>query len=292
MNYLNETRELNEFTRSETGGSFIGLNDGITHYEIGGDNNGTPIVLVHGFSVPYFIFDPTFEFLCKCGFLVLRYDLFGRGFSDRPYVNYDIDLFVRQLKDLLDALNIRKVHLLGLSMGGPITAAFIDQYPNYVLSHVLIDPAGARSLRFSRLLKVGTLPVLGELILGLVGTAGMVKNIAADLFTSELVQEFQERYKVQMQFKGFQRAILSTIRNRMLESFFDVYERIGKLGIPTLVFWGRQDATIPFEHSADLLKAIPHAQLVIIENCGHIPHYERPSEVHPILLEFLTRSHS
>lgn len=292
MNLVHETRELNETSRSETEGAFIELNDGITHYELGGDKNGTPIVLVHGFSVPYFIFDPTFEFLCKCGFLVLRYDLFGRGFSDRPYVNYDIHLFVRQLKDLLDALNIRKVHLLGLSMGGPITAAFIDQYPEYALSHVLIDPAGARVLRLSRLLKVGSLPVLGELILGLAGTAGMIRNIAADLFTAELVREFQERYKVQMQYKGFQRAILSTMRNRMLDSFLDTYERIGKLGIPTLILWGRQDATIPFEHSLDLLKSLPHAQLAVIENCGHIPHYERPSEVHPILLEFLTRSPS
>jgi pimeloyl-ACP methyl ester carboxylesterase len=292
MKHLRETRELNETARNETGGLFIELTDGITHYQMGGNEDDDPIVLVHGFSVPYFIFDPTYEFLCKRGFHVLRYDLIGRGLSDRPRLNYDIHLFVRQLKDLLDALNFKRVHLLGLSMGGPITAAFIDQYPEYILSHILIDPAGARALQLSRLLKVGTLPFLGELILGLVGSASMVKKIAADLFTSELVQEFQEKYKVQMQFHGFQRAILSTLRNRMLESFFGVYERVGKLDIPTLVFWGRQDATIPFEHSADLLKAIPHAQLVVIENCGHIPHYERPSEVHPILLEFLTRSRS
>lgn len=292
MNHLDETHELNESTRSEAGGSFIDLDDGVTHYEIGGDEHGTAIVLVHGFSVPYFIFDPTFEYLCKSGFRVLRYDLFGRGFSDRPRVKYDIHLFVRQLKNLLDRLNIDRAHLLGLSMGGPITAAFIDQYPEYALSHILIDPAGARPFQYSRLFKMATLPVLGELIFGLVGSGGMVKNIAADLFTYELVQQFQEKYKIQMQFRGFKRAILSTVRNRMLESFFDIYERVGKLGIPTLLFWGREDGTVPFEHSADLLKVIPHAQFAVIENCGHIPHYERPSEVHPVLLEFLTRSSS
>ena len=63
-------------------------------------------------------------------------------------------------------------------------------------------------------------------------------------------------------------------------------------GLDTLLFWGRQDATVPFEQSADILRAIPQAQLQVIENCGHIPHYERPSEVHPILLEFLMRSPS
>ena len=288
--YLDETKELNQATRKELVGSFITLTDGETHYEIGGNEHGIPIVLVHGFSVPNFIFDTTFEFLCKSGFRVLRYDLLGRGLSDRPKLNYDINLFIRQLKDLLDALNLKKVHLLGLSMGGPITASFIDEYPEYVSSHILIDPAGARPVRFSRLLKVATLPILGELLLGLFGSGNMVKNIASDLFTPELVKPFQERYKIQMEYDGFKRAILSTVRNNMLESFLDTYERIGKLRKPTLLFWGRQDATVPFEHSDDILKAIPHTQFQVIENCGHIPHYEKPEEVHPILLEFLRRN--
>lgn len=288
--YLDEIKEINEFTRRDVSGSFISLGDGVTHYELGGTEDGSPIVLVHGFSVPYFIFDTTFEHLCKSGFQVLRYDLFGRGFSDRPKLDYDIHLFVRQLMDLLNALNLKKVHLLGLSMGGPITAAFIDKYPEYVRSHILIDPAGAQPIGFSRMLKVATAPILGELLLGLFGSGSMAKNIASDLFTAELVKSFQGKYQVQMQYAGFKRAILSTVRNNMLESFLDVYEQIGKSGKPTLLFWGRQDATIPFEHSSDILKAIPHIQLHVIENCGHIPHYEKPEEVHPILLEFLARN--
>jgi pimeloyl-ACP methyl ester carboxylesterase len=288
--YLDEIKEINEFTRPNMNGSFISLEDGITHYELGGNEDRPSIVLVHGFSVPYFIFDTTFEHLCNSGFRVLRYDLFGRGFSDRPKLNYDIHLFVRQLKDLLDTLDLKKIHLLGLSMGGPITAAFIDKYPEYVRSHILIDPAGAQPIGFSRMLKVATAPILGELIFGLFGSKNMIKNIASDLFTAELVKSFQEKYQVQMQYAGFKRAILSTVRNNMLGSFLDVYEKIGKSSKPTLLFWGRLDATIPFEHSKDILKAIPQTQFQVIENCGHVPHYEKPEEVHPILLEFLARN--
>ncbi|MFN8414222.1 MAG: alpha/beta hydrolase [Anaerolineales bacterium] len=287
--YFDETKELNEITRQEASGSFVKLTDGFTHYELAGNEQGPRVVLVHGFSVPYYLFDNTFEFLCNSGFRVLRYDLFGRGFSDRPKVEYNIHLFVRQLKELLDALNFKDVNLLGLSMGGPVTASFIDKYPEYISSHIMIDPAGAKPIRFSRLLKVATLPVLGELIFGLFGSGNMVKNIASDLFTSELVRQFQAKYKIQMQYQGFKRAILSTIRNNMLESFFDTYQRIGKLQKPTLLFWGRQDATVPFEHSELLLQAIPHIQFHAIENCGHMPQYEKPEEVHPILLEFLKR---
>ena len=79
--YLDETRELDELARKDAGGSFAALKDGMTHYELGGPEDGKPVVLVHGFSVPYFIFDPTFEFLGKSGFRVLRYDLIGRGFQ-------------------------------------------------------------------------------------------------------------------------------------------------------------------------------------------------------------------
>ncbi|HCK65361.1 MAG TPA: alpha/beta hydrolase, partial [Anaerolineae bacterium] len=61
--YLDETKELNEIIRKEAGGDFIQLSNGVTHYQLGGDENGDTVVLVHGFSVPSFIYDSTFEFL-------------------------------------------------------------------------------------------------------------------------------------------------------------------------------------------------------------------------------------
>jgi pimeloyl-ACP methyl ester carboxylesterase len=287
--YLDETKDLNEVTRKDAGGSFVALTDGVTHYELGGDKKGKPVVLVHGFSVPYFIYDPTFEFLCKSGFHVLRYELFGRGHSDRPHVRYDIHLFVRQLKDLLDALNFKNINLVGLSMGGPVTTSFIDRYPDDVSRHVLIDPAGAESVELPITVRAAKIPVIAELAFGLMGSGNMVKGIASDLFDKELVEHFQKQYRVQMQFKGFKRAILSTIRHGMLESFYETYKRVGQIQKPTLLFWGRNDMTVPYEHSAMILKAIPHAEFHTVEGSGHIPHYEKPEIVNPILLEFLSR---
>ena len=287
--YFDENRDLNESTRKEAGGSFIKLKDGTTHYELSGPENGKPIELVHGFSVPYFIFDPTFDILTKAGFRVLRYDLIGRGYSDRPKTAYKIYLFVRQLRDLLKALNMPKVNLLGLSMGGPITASFIDQNPQVVDKFILIDPAGAKRVTLSLLLEAVKLPIFGELALGLFGSGSMVKGIASDMFDPELVEHFQAQYKIQMQYKGFKYAILSTMRNRMLESFAETYARVGKLKKPTLLIWGKNDTTVPFKNSAEILKAIPHAEFHPIENCGHIPHYEKPEIVNKVLMEFLSK---
>ena len=287
--YLHETKELNEETRKEaTSGAFVRLPDGVTHYELNGTRNTQQVVLIHGFSVPYFIFDPTFEFLAKSGFRVLRYDLFGRGLSDRPRVRYDIHLFVRQLKDLLDALNIvEQVHLVGLSMGGPISAAFVDQYPERIKSHILIDPAGAKPIALSPILSLAKIPGLAELAFGLAGDESLLKGIASDFYDPALVEHFIDRYHPQMKIKGFKRAILSSLRNGMLDSFYEVYQRVGKLKKPTLLFWGREDTTVPFAHSELIRAAIPHAEFHIIENVGHIPHYEKPEEVNPILSEFI-----
>lgn len=250
------------------------------------------MVLVHGFSVPYFIYDRTFDFLVDSGFHVLRYDLFGRGYSDRPLRNYDIQLFTHQLKELLDAMEMPWVDLVGLSMGGPITATFINEYPQRVARHVLIDPAGVQPIELPWLLEQIKRPVLGELALGLFGSAAMVRNIASDLFDPQLVDQFQAKYAIQMQYRGFKRAILSTLRNNMLGSFFETYQELGKLKKPTLLFWGRNDRTVPFEHSAHLMQALQHAEFHAVEDCGHIPHYEKPEKVNPILLEFLRKGDS
>lgn len=288
--FRTETSELNDMTRRSTGGSFIPLTDGITHYELGNITRDSTVVLIHGFSVPYFIFDPTFHFLTQNGFRVLRYDLFGRGFSDRPDTKYNIDLFVRQLSDLLDALRLtRPVHLVGLSMGGPIAATFTTQYPDRILSLTLIDPAGVRPVAETRMLKLVKRPFMAEAILAVVGGEPFLNSVVKDFFDPNLVEHFKARYKVQMQYKGFFRAMLSSARNGMLGSFSDVYKRVGKLSRPVLLFWGRNDRTVPFEYSNDLRATIPHLEFHPVENSGHVPHYEKPEEVNPILLEFLSR---
>ena len=287
--YLDEIKELDETARQQADGSFITLTDGVTHYELGGAENGQPVVLVHGFSTPYFIFDTTFEFLVNSGFRVLRYDLIGRGYSDRPHVDYNIHLFVRQLKDLLDTLGLKQVTLVGLSMGGSITAAFISENPDYVSKVVLIDPAGANRLAYSWILKALKIPIIGELALGFFGSTSMAKGVASDLFDPKVVDHYQNQYKIQMQYKGFKYALLSTMRNGMLESFNETYASVGKLCKPTLLFWGMNDRTVPIEYSKLILKAMPHVEFHAIENCGHIPHYEKPEIVNPILWEFLSK---
>src|SRR2546422_6934038 len=98
-----ERRTLDEAARSGMPGHFAKLSDGYTHYDLGGPADGRVVVLAAGFSVPYYIWDPTFTALTSAGFRVLRYDYYGRGYSDRPTIPFNDDMYVRQLDELLDA---------------------------------------------------------------------------------------------------------------------------------------------------------------------------------------------
>jgi pimeloyl-ACP methyl ester carboxylesterase len=283
-----ETKELDALTRKEASGSFLQLTDGFTHYELSNPGAQETVVLVHGFSVPQFIFEPTFTFLTEQGFRVLRYDLYGRGFSDRPDKRYDIDLYVGQLANLLDALEIREpVSLVGLSMGGPITATFTVRFPQRVRKLVLIDPVGAKSFPLARWARAAALPGLGEFLIGVVANIRLAGKIASSQLDAEHIGKFGQQYVVQMRYKGFKRALLSTIRSNLLEPCLDVYQQIGRSNLPVLLLWGRHDRTVPFRHSDTLREAIPGIEFHAIEDSGHIPHFEKPEMVNPLLLRFL-----
>ncbi len=286
--YRGEIKNLDDaMRRTVKSGSFIKLTDGYTHFELDGNSRGQPVVLIPGFSLPYFIWDPTFHALASAGFHVLRYDLFGRGLSDRPRLNYDINLFVRQLRDLLDSLQFKKVDLISLSMGGAIASAFSVSSHQRVRRLVLIDPVGVLPMPMSLLYKAAILPGISELILGLVGTEKMIHGLASDFFDPTYIKLFRDQYSTQIQIKGFKRAILSTFRNKTVNGFPRIYEQLGKLSIPIMLFWGRDDQTLPLKQSEALLKLITPVEFDIIDNCGHIPHYERPEKVNPALINFL-----
>src|SRR5947208_3575522 len=125
-----ERLELDDAARKSAAGQFVRLSDGYTHYELAGPDAGPLVVLAAGATVPYYIWDPTFAALVQAGFRVLRYDYYGRGFSDRPDIPYTQDLYVRQFRELLDAVHITgPFDLAGLSFGRAGLSSIAAKYP-------------------------------------------------------------------------------------------------------------------------------------------------------------------
>jgi len=290
--FSGERLELNEETRTGLPGAFVKLSDGVTHYEIGGPESGPPVVLLHGFSVPYFIWDPTFEALTLGGFRVLRYDLFGRGFSDRPNLPNTREFFARQFTELLDALGFDgAVDVVSLSMGGVVAAELVQRAPGRLRRLVFLDPAGfnlglplaARALKF---------PLLGEFLLGVLGLFGsrrLVTTMLADFYrpTSEMVAAFVSRYEEAMRYQGFKRSLLSSFREGMLDEDLGLFRAVGESDKPVLLIWGKEDTTVPFAHSHKFQELVKKTEFHEIPGAGHLPHFERPELVDRLIIDFL-----
>ncbi|MDH7486523.1 MAG: alpha/beta hydrolase [Anaerolineae bacterium] len=284
-----EQATLSPAVREQAPGDFVLLPQGYVHYELAGPETGQPVVLVHGFSAPSYTWDLTFQALAAAGYRVLRYDLFGRGYSDRPETTYDRGLFVQQLHDLLAALAIRlPVDLIGHSMGGAIAADFAAEHPEMVRKVVLISPAltpytSPVNVFLSKILKT---PVLGELFMRTVFVPSLPKAQLRDLYRPERFPDWVERYRLQMQYKGFRRALLSTARHYIHEDKRYVYQRLAGEGKPVLLIWGMEDQTNPLAHS-QVLRDLLAPQFLLVEEAGHLPHVERPDVVNPRLVDFL-----
>ncbi len=279
-----ETESLTESVRAAAGGSYVRLRDGITHYEVAGPDKQPTVVLVHGFSVPYYIWDPTFDGLVKAGFTVVRYDLYGRGYSDRPDVTYDADLYDRQLTDLLNALGVTgKVDLGGLSMGGAIVVTFAARHPEKVRSLALFDPAYMTGDKPPFELRV---PLLGEYVMDVKIAPTLADDQRADLYHPERFPDYVDKYRPQMKYHGFRHALLSTLRDYLSRDMRGDFHKVGETKVPVLLVWGRHDTDVPFALSRDVLKD-PQAQFLPVDDAAHIPHYEHPEIVNPALIKFL-----
>ncbi len=289
-----ERQRLGRENRAHLPGTLAQLSDGKTYYETDGPAKGTPVVLIHGFSMSSFIWDPTFAALAAAGFRVIRYDLYGRGWSDRPETRYDKALFVRQLAELLDALKITQASLVSLSMGGVVAAEFAFRFPKRVQRLSFVDPAGF-DLGLPPAVKAVFWPGIGELLLGVMGRMGrqtLLESMLADFYqpTPEAVASFSQRYFEQMKYRGFKRALLSSLRSGMLDEDLQLYERVGVGGKPVQLIWGEHDETVPFRHAQTFLALVPQAEFYPIPETKHIPHFDRPEVVNPLLVEFLGRS--
>jgi pimeloyl-ACP methyl ester carboxylesterase len=283
-----ETIELNDAVRaSMPDQSFVKLSDGYTHYEWAGPENGQPVVLVHGAGTPMFIWDYQFSALADAGFHVLRYDLFGRGLSDRPSV-YNADLYDRQLLELLDSQGIKTpVDLAGISLGGTVTIQFIDRHPERVRKFALFGVEILKGYPLS--IRIFSYPLIGEWLIKGFGDRMILSNISRLIRNPEKAQEYRQKMSQQMRYKGFKRAILAILRDNSLGDMKPVYERVGRSGKPGILFMGTNDSLVPFSPHTQVQAAIPSIEFHAVEGAGHDMIFEMPEAVNPLLIEFLKR---
>ena len=285
-----ESKNLTAAERRSLSGKFVEISGGQVHYELEGPENGKKVILVPGFTAPLIVWDHTFRTLVNSGFRVLRYDLFGRGFSDRPKAKYTMDFLVDQLYQLLERLKMHDydLSLVGFNLGGGICITFADLYMNMISRISLVSPIGFPSDSSTTPFYL-RIPILNQLTMRFFSPEMLIEGQQSDYqHQNPNVKEYMTRYKEQFLYEGIMQALRSTLKSISFTNLESVYTRVGAK-IPMQLFWGELDQNIPYSTHKKVIDAIPEIEFHEITGGGHIPQYTHPEFVNPLLKKFLKK---
>jgi len=248
---------------------------------------GDPVVLVHGSGpgvTAYANWRLTIPALAE-RMRVIAPDMLGFGFTERldPPMVCDTDRWVRHLVDLLDALDLPTVSLVGNSFGGGIALRLAARHPD----------------RVKRLVLMGSVGVPFDITRGLDAVWGYQPSFSymrslLDIFaySRELVSDelAEVRYRASIE-PGFQEAFSALFpppRQRWVDEMATPADEIRRITHETLVVHGRDDQVIPLQNSLQLLQLLPHAQLHVFGRCGHWTQIEWAQQFNRLVGDFLT----
>jgi len=279
-----EKNELNEISRKNLDGMYISLSDGVTHYRFDGPENGQVVVLVHGGTAPSWVWDEQIQALSKAGFRVLSYDKYGRGYSDSPDVNYDQELYQKQLFELTDKLGLTEpFNLIGMSLGGGTVTNFTSRYPDRVRKLILISPV-INNYKVSTVFRI---PVFGEFMARIIGIRVIIDRFKSLYEGHPNLEKYLKLYIEQTTYKGFQRSLLSMIRNDALGDYSDAYQAVGKQKRDILLIWGSDDSEITEEMINDIKTLIPSIKYMPVEGVGHGILFQKSDKINKFIIDFL-----
>jgi pimeloyl-ACP methyl ester carboxylesterase len=261
-----------------------------TRYWAEGDN-GSNVILIHGLGASVDIWMHNILAIAE-RHRVYAPDLVGFGRSDKPDVKYSPSYMAAFINDFMKALNIENACFMGLSLGGGVALQYQFQFPGNVQRLVLVDSAGlGREMPLA--MRLATVPVMGELMLSpsRAGMAFVLKQLVYDpaVITNDLIDLYFELNFSQ----GAAKTVLSvlracaTIRGGRADVLDPIIKNLDNIKIPTLIIWGREDRLFPVGHACFAREKIPDSYLYILDQCGHMPNFERPEEFNSVVLNFL-----
>ena len=252
----------------------------IAYKDHGGE--GTPVLLVHGFPFDSKMWEPQVDALGD-RFRFVTIDLLGFGESDAPHDRsaYSIATYADQVKAVVDALGVGKVVLVGLSMGGYVTFAFMRKYRDFAAGLVLADTRADPDAPEATDRRTGQQKQVSEQ-----GTSELIEALTGTYVsqsTMEKKKDVVERVKALMDNPayGFIGA-LEAMKNRP-----DSIHGLVEIKVPCLIVVGEDDALTPPELSRKMHEHIGESRLVVIPEAGHMSNLESPDAFNGALAEFL-----
>ena len=217
---------------------------------------------------------------------VIAPDMVGFGFTERPAgYQYTMTNWVKQAIDLLDALGLEQVDLVGNSFGGALSLALTIHHPERVRRLVLMGAAGV------------SFPITPALdaVWGYEPSFENMRRIM-DVFAYDrgLVNDDLARLRYQASAReGVQESYAQMFpapRQRWVEALASPEEDIAKIDKETLIVHGRDDQVIPVENSLRMSKLISRSQLHVFGRCGHWTQIEHAARFAQLVSNFLAEA--
>lgn len=264
--------------------------------------NGRTVVLMHGKNFYGSYWENTIKALTAAGYRVVIPDQIGFGKSAKPEIAYSFDLLAANTARVLDSLKIKKVAVVGHSMGGMLAVRFARNYPDRTTHLVLENAIGLEDYRF----KVPPQTTERLIEAQLKQTPEAYRSFIKGYFVTwkpELYERFVEvrsRIALSGEFPRWAKADALTYQMIYQQP---VRHEFSLITTPTLLVNGQEDRTalgrnfVTPEVRGTLgqypqlgkaaAKDIPNSKLVELQKVGHIPHLEAPDVFHQALLNFL-----
>jgi len=272
---------------------FIEVNGINVHYKTYGQ--GEPVfILMHGFGASLFTWHEVTIPLAEYGTIIAD-DRPAFGLTERPMEwdgenPYSQDAQIELVVSLMNALDIEQAILVGNSAGGTLAMLTALKYPERVQSLILADPAvysgGGAPAWIRPLLGTPQMRHVGPLFARMFQTRGSEMVELAWHDPSKITTEIVDGYQKPLQIEDWDKVLWELT---IASSESDLAERLNEFNMPVLIITGDDDRIVPTEESIRLASDLPNAELVIIEESGHLPHEEQPEEFMKAVQEFLSR---
>tara|TARA_R110002072_G_scaffold68881_1_gene167273 strand:- start:761 stop:1681 length:921 start_codon:yes stop_codon:yes gene_type:complete len=283
-------RVMDDVARGSAPGEFAELSKGVTHFDWHGPAHGPAAVCVHGLTTPSFVWRGMTRGLALMGFRVLTYDLYGRGYSDRPKGKQDASFFLSQLHELLEHQDIDDdITLIGYSMGGAIATCYAAAHPDRVRHLVLLAPAGMGVVAGKMGNFIAKTPFIGDWLMLAFYPRMLRKGLKAERRSPTSVPDIGALQAAELEFKGFVPSVLASIRGFLPLPLRDEHELLHAHGVPVLAIWGKEDRVIPLTAVGTLAKWSRNARQEVIEGAGHGLTYTHTDQILAILQDELIR---
>tara|TARA_B100001142_G_C14223327_1_gene612454 strand:- start:187 stop:1101 length:915 start_codon:yes stop_codon:yes gene_type:complete len=283
-NYENVLKD-DSFRKTINSGNFAELSNGFTYYNIDNRFNENTLVFIHGFSVPSYIWEKTYNSAKEKGFKVIKLDLYGRGFSDNPDLDYTDELFANQVIELLQELQITNATFLGLSNGGRVISKLADIKPNMVEKLVYVSASSFNNHKNTADKNVSK-DEINEFIKNRYPTIS--SGQLSDFKYPENYPLWDDKYEELLKFKGFARALISTLKNHKnldLEN-----KEISDSNKKVYTIWGDSDSVVVYNDIKEKLnKLMPNRFEYIVPNSGHLPHIENQIDFERYLFDVVLK---